>query len=235
MPEYRELKGYAVKILIVEDEKDLAEIIKEGLEKQSFTVDICFDGEEGLFMAETYAYDAVILDIMLPGMDGLTLLSKLRAKKVRVPVLMLTARGTMADKVKGLDTGADDYLAKPFEFPELISRLKAIIRRSRGEASPVISIDDLTIDMNARSVKRNNKEIKLSSREYNILLHLALNKERVISRSSLVEHIYDIDFDLDSNIIDVYINYLRNKIDKGSSKKLIHTVRGEGYMIKGDT
>jgi len=224
-----------VKILIVEDEKDLAEIIKEGLEKQSFTVDICFDGEEGLFMAETYAYDAVILDIMLPGMDGLTLLSKLRAKKVRVPVLMLTARGTMADKVKGLDTGADDYLAKPFEFPELISRLKAIIRRSRGEASPVISIDDLTIDMNARSVKRNNKEIKLSSREYNILLHLALNRERVISRSSLVEHIYDIDFDLDSNIIDVYINYLRNKIDKGSGKKLIHTVRGEGYMIKGDT
>jgi len=223
-----------VKILIVEDEKDLAEIIKEGLEKQSFTVEICFDGEEGLFMAETYAYDAVILDIMLPVMDGLTLLSKLRAKKVRVPVLMLTARGTMADKVKGLDTGADDYLAKPFEFPELISRLKAIIRRSRGEASPVISIDDLTIDMNARSVKRNKKEVKLSSREYNILLHLALNRERVISRSSLVEHIYDIDFDPDSNIIDVYINYLRNKIDKGSGKKLIHTVRGEGYMIKGD-
>jgi DNA-binding response OmpR family regulator len=224
-----------MKILIVEDETDLAEIIKEGLEKQSFAVDICFDGEEGFFMAETYAYDAVILDIMLPLMDGLTLLKKLRAKKVRVPVLMLTARGTMADKVKGLDTGADDYLAKPFEFPELISRLKAIIRRSRGEASPVISIDDLTIDMNARSVKKNNKEVKLSSREYNILLHLALNRGRVISRSSLTEHIYDIDFDLDSNIIDVYINYLRNKIDKGSGKKLIHTVRGEGYMIKGDT
>jgi DNA-binding response OmpR family regulator len=224
-----------MKILIIEDEKDLAEIIKEGLEKQSFAVDICFDGEESLFMAETYAYDAVILDIMLPVMDGLTLLKKLRAKKVSVPVLMLTARGTIEDKVKGLDTGADDYLAKPFEFPELISRLKAIIRRSRGEASPVISIDDLTIDMNARSVKRNNKEIRLSSREYNILLHLALNRERVISRSNLAEHIYDIDFDLDSNIMDVYINYLRNKIDKGSVKKLIHTVRGEGYMIKGDT
>jgi len=229
------LKGYAVKILIVEDQKDLAEIIKEGLEKQAFTVDICFDGEEGLFMAETYAYDAVILDIMLPVMDGLTLLKKLRAKKISVPVLMLTARGTMADKVKGLDTGADDYLAKPFEFPELISRLKAIIRRNRGESSSIISVDDLTIDMNSRSVKRNNKEIKLSSREYNMLLHLALNRGRVISRSSLVEHIYDMDFDLDSNIIDVYINYLRNKIDKGSGKKIIHTVRGEGYMIKRDT
>lgn len=224
-----------MKILIVEDEKDLAEIIKEGLEKQSFAVDVCFDGEEGLFMAETYAYDAVVLDIMLPVMDGLTLLSKLRAKKVRVPVLMLTARGTMADKVKGLDTGADDYLVKPFEFPELISRLKAIIRRNRGEASSIISVDDLTIDMNSREVKRNDRKIKLSSREYNILLHLVLNKERVISRSSLTEHIYDIDFDLDSNIIDVYINYLRNKIDKGSGKKLIHTVRGEGYMIRGDT
>jgi DNA-binding response OmpR family regulator len=131
-----------VKILVIEDKKDLAEIIKEGLEKQSFAVDICFDGEEGLFMAETYAYDAVILDIMLPIMDGLTLLEKLRAKKVSVPVLMLTARGTMADKVKGLDTGADDYLAKPFEFPELISRLKAIIRRNRGESSSFISVDD---------------------------------------------------------------------------------------------
>ena len=221
-----------MKILVVEDEKDLAEIIKEGLENQSFTVDICFDGEEGLFMAENYAYDAVILDIMLPVMDGLTLMENLRAKKVNVPVLMLTARGTMADKVKGLDTGADDYLVKPFEFPELISRLKAIIRRNRGESSSILSIDDLTIDMNSRSVKRNNNEIKLSSKEYNILLHLALNRGRVISRSILAEHIYDIDFDLDSNIIDVYINYLRKKIDKGFSRKLIHTVRGEGYIMK---
>ncbi len=223
-----------MKVLIIEDEKDLAEIIKEGLEKQTFAVDLCFDGEEGLFMAETYAYDAVVLDIMLPVMDGLTLLKKLRAKKITVPVLMLTARGTMADKVKGLDTGADDYLVKPFEFPELISRLKAIIRRNRRESSSFISVDDLTIDMNARSVKRNNREIRLSSKEYNILLHLALNRGRVISRSRLAEHIYDIDFDLDSNIIDVYINYLRNKIDKGNSRKLIHTVRGAGYMIKGD-
>ena len=223
-----------MKILVIEDEKDLAEIIKEGLEHQSFTVDLCFDGEEGLFMAENYAYDAVILDIMLPVMDGLTLLKKLRAKKVTVPVLMLTARGTMVDKVKGLDTGADDYLVKPFEFPELISRLKAIIRRNRGESSSILSIDDLTIDMNSRSVKRNNNEIKLSSKEYNILLHLALNRGRVISRSILAEHIYDIDFDLDSNIIDVYINYLRKKIDKGYSRKLIHTVRGEGYIMKED-
>ena len=223
-----------MKILIIEDERDLAEIIKEGLEQQSFTVDLCFDGEEGLFMAENYAYDAVILDIMLPILDGLTLLEKLRSKKVIVPVLMLTARGTMADKVKGLDTGADDYLVKPFEFPELISRLKAIIRRNRGESSSVLSIDNLSIDMNSRSVKRDSNDIKLSSKEYNILLHLALNRGRVISRSSLAEHIYDIDFDLDSNIIDVYINYLRKKVDKGFRKKLIHTVRGEGYIMKED-
>lgn len=223
-----------MKILVIEDEKDLAEIIKEGLEEQSFAVDMCFDGEEGLFMASNYAYDAVILDIMLPIMDGLTLLEKMRTKKISVPVLMLTARGTIADKVKGLDKGADDYLAKPFEFPELISRLKAIIRRNRGESSSTISVDDLTIDMNSRTVRRNNKEVTLSSREYNILLHLALNRGRVISRSSLAEHIYDIDSDLDSNIIDVYINYLRKKIDKDCSKKLIHTVRGEGYIMKED-
>ncbi len=223
-----------MKILVIEDEKDLAEIIKEGLENQSFTVDLCFDGEDGLFMAENYAYDALILDIMLPVMDGLTLLEKLRVKKVTVPVLMLTARGTMTDKVKGLDTGADDYLVKPFEFPELISRLKAIIRRNRGVSSSVLSIDNLIIDMNSRSVKRNNNELKLSSKEYNILLHLALNRGRVISRASLAEHIYDIDFDLDSNIIDVYINYLRKKIDKGFNRKLIHTVRGEGYIMKED-
>lgn len=224
-----------MKILLIEDEKDLADIIKEGLEKQAFAVDVCFDGGEGLFMAESYAYDAVVLDIMLPVMDGLTLLKKLRARKVSVPVLMLTARGTMSDKVKGLDTGADDYLVKPFEFPELVSRLKAIIRRNRGESSSILSIDDLTIDMNSRSVKRQNREIKLSPREYNILLHLALNRGRVISRSLLAEHIYDMDFDPDSNVIDVYINYLRNKIDRGSGKKLIHTIRGEGYIIKGDT
>ena len=221
-----------MKILIIEDEINLAEIIKQGLEENSFSVEMCHDGEEGLFMAGNYPYDAVILDIMLPTMDGFTVLKKLRAQKVRVPVLMLTARGGMGDKVKGLDIGADDYLVKPFEFPELISRLKAIIRRNKGEASPLISIGDLTIDINSRTVKRADKEIKLSSREYRMLVYLSLNKGRVISRDQISEYIYDLDYDRDSNIVDVYISYLRNKIDKGHAKKLIHTISGEGYTIK---
>ena len=221
-----------MKILIVEDEKDLAEIIKQGLEENSFSVEMCHDGEEGLFMAGNYPYDAVLLDIMLPTMDGFTVLKKLREQKIKVPVLMLTARGEMDDKVKGLDIWADDYLVKPFEFPELISRLKAIIRRNKGEASPLISIGDLTIDINSMAVKRADKEIKLSSREYRILMYLSLNRGRVISREQIAEYIYDPDHDHDSNIIDVYINYLRNKIDKDHADKLIHTIRGEGYVMK---
>ena len=221
-----------MKILIVEDEQDLAEIIKQGLEENSFSVEMCHDGEEGLFMAGNYPYDAVLLDIMLPTMDGFTVLKKLREQKIKVPVLMLTARGEMDDKVKGLDIGADDYLVKPFKFPELISRLKAIIRRNKGEASPLISIGDLTIDINSMAVKRADKEIKLSSREYRILMYLSLNRGRVISREQIAEYIYDPDHDHDSNIIDVYINYLRNKIDKDHADKLIHTIRGEGYVMK---
>lgn len=222
-----------MKVLVIEDEIDLAEIIKQGLEENGFSVEACNDGGEGLFMAENYPYDAVVLDIMLPTMDGFTVLDKLRAKKVRVPVLVLTARGGMGDKVKGLDKGADDYVVKPFEFPELVARLKAIIRRNKGEASPLISIDDLNIDINSRTVKRGEQEIKLSSREYKILVYLALNKGRVLSRDQISDYIYDPDHDHESNIVDVYINYLRNRIDKGYDNKLIQTVRGEGYTIKG--
>ena len=221
-----------MKILIVEDEKDLAEIIKQGLEENLFSVEVCHDGEEGLFMAGNYAYDAVILDVMLPTMDGFTVLKELRAQNIRVPVLMLTARGGMGDKVKGLDTGADDYLVKPFEFPELVSRLKAVIRRNKGEASSLVSIGDLIIDINSRTVKRADKEIRLSSREYRILVYLCLNRGRVISREQITEYIYDPDHESDSNIIDVYISYLRNKVDKGHAEKLIHTIRGEGYIIR---
>lgn len=222
-----------MKVLVIEDEKDLAAIIKQGLEENAFTVEVCSDGEEGLFMAENYPYDAIVLDIMLPTMDGFTVLDRLRAKKVKVPVLVLTARGGMGDKVRGLDKGADDYVVKPFEFPELVARLKAIIRRHKGEASPLISIDDLTIDINTRTVKRGGQEIKLSSREYKILVYLALNKGRVLSRDQIAENIYDPDHDHESNIVDVYINFLRNKIDKDHDHKLILTVRGEGYTIKG--
>ncbi len=223
-----------MKILIVEDEKKLAEILKKGLEENSFSVDLSFDGEEGLYMAETYNYDAVILDIMLPKTDGLTVLNKLRENNINVPVLMFTARGEIEDRVKGLNKGADYYIAKPFDFSELLARLRAVIRRNKGRGSSIIIIDDLSIDINSRTVKRSNKELKLSSKEYNVLQYLALNKGRVISRTELTEHIYDMDFDLDSNIIDVYINFLRNKIDRGHNRKLIQTVRGAGYMLKED-
>ncbi len=223
-----------MRILIIEDEKNLAKILKKGLEENSFTVDLSFDGEEGLYMAETYPFDAVILDIMLPVIDGFTILDRLRAKNIDVPVLMLTAKGEVEDKIKGLNIGADDYIAKPFDFSELLARLKAVIRRNKGKASSFFNIDDLTIDMNTHIVKRGEKEIKLSAREYKILEYLVLNRSRVISRTELIEHIYDTDFDLDSNVIDVYINYLRNKIDKGFNKHLIHTLRGVGYILKED-
>lgn len=222
-----------MRILIVEDERHLAKILKKGLEENGFIVDMCHDGEEGLYMAETYPFDAILLDILLPGMDGLTILNRLRAKNIGVPVLMLTAKGELEDRVKGLHTGADDYIVKPFDFQELLARLNAVIRRSSNQASPVISIDDLTINMDLKTVTRSGKDIRLTTKEYSLLEYLFLNSGRVISRPELTEHMYDTDFDLDSNVIDVYINYLRNKIDKDFGRQLIHTVRGAGYVLKG--
>lgn len=222
-----------MRILIVEDERHLAKILKKGLEENGFIVDMCHDGEEGLYMAETYPFDAILLDILLPGMDGLTILNRLRAKNIGVPVLMLTAKGELEDRVKGLHTGADDYIVKPFDFQELLARLNAVIRRSNNQASPVISIDDLTINMDLKTVTRSGKDIRLTTKEYSLLEYLFLNSGRVISRPELTEHMYDTDFDLDSNVIDVYINYLRNKIDKDFGRQLIHTVRGAGYVLKG--
>lgn len=223
-----------MRILIVEDERHLAKILKKGLEENGFIVDMCHEGEEGLYMAETYPFDAILLDILLPKMDGLSILNRLRAKNIGVPVLMLTAKGELEDRVKGLNTGADDYIIKPFDFQELLARLNAVIRRSSNKASPVISIDDLTINMHLKTVTRSGKEIQLSTKEYSLLEYLVLNNGRVISRTELTEHMYDTDFDLDSNVIDVYINYLRNKIDKGFDRQLVRTVRGAGYVLKGE-
>jgi DNA-binding response OmpR family regulator len=221
-----------MKILIVEDEKRLAVLLKKGLEENAFAVDLCFDGEEGLYMAETFPYDAVILDVMLPRVDGFAVLSRLREKRIEVPVLMLTARGEVENRVKGLNIGADDYLPKPFDFAELLARLTAVIRRNKGQPSSSIEIDDLHLDLNSKTVTRGGTEIQLSAKEYAILEYLAVNRGRVISRTEFSEHVYDMTFDLDSNIIDVYINRLRNKIDKGRYHKLIHTERGSGYILK---
>lgn len=221
-----------MRILIVEDDKNLGKIMKKGLEEDSFVVDLSPDGEEGLYMAETYPYDVIILDVLLPGLDGFAILKSLRVKKIDVPVVMLTAKVEVEDRIKGLNTGADDYIPKPFDFSELVARLKAVMRRNKGVTSPVVTVGDLVIDTNTRSAKRAGREIKLSAKEYNLLEYLAFNKGRVVSRSELIEHLYDTEFDLDSNVIDVYINFLRNKIDKDFDKHFLQTVRGAGYILK---
>jgi DNA-binding response OmpR family regulator len=221
-----------MKILIIEDEKSLARLIKKGLEENYFTVDVSFDGIEGMHMAETWPYDAILLDIMLPGIDGFEILQSLRDRKYDVPVLIITARGETEERIKGLNIGADDYIPKPFDLSELIARLRSVIRRSKGKPSPVLLIEDLAIDLNARTVTRGGQVINLSAREFTLLEYLALNSGRVVSRTELIDHIYGSDTEWDSNIIDVYINYLRNKIDKGFGRALIHTMRGAGYILK---
>jgi heavy metal response regulator len=222
-----------MRILIVEDEKSLADIIKKGLEEEDYSVDVAYNGEDGLFMAQNEPSDIIILDIMLPIIDGMTILRRIRKAGVKTPILMLTAKDGMADKVSGLDSGADDYLTKPFHFEELLARIRALLRRDSEVKTCVVQVGDLFIDMASHEVKRGGKEIALSAREYALLELLAIKRNKVLSRTYISEHIYDYDFNLDSNVIDVFINRIRNKIDRGYETKLIHTVRGTGYMLKG--
>lgn len=221
-----------MRILLIEDEKDLASIIKKGLEESGYNVDMAHDGEEGLYMAENYPADVVVLDIMLPIMDGLTVLDKMRQNDIDTPVLMLTAKDTVIDKIKGLDSGADDYLTKPFDFSELLARIRALMRRSGDVKQATIRIADLEIDTATHEVRRGGKLIPLSSKEYALLEYLAYHKGHVVNRFDITEHIYNEEFDLDSNVVDVYINFLRKKLDKDFDRKLIHTVRGAGYMLR---
>jgi len=222
-----------MRILIVEDEKLLADIIKKGLEEEDYAVDVTYNGEDGLFMAENEPSDLIILDIMLPIVDGMTILKKIRKAGVKTPVLMLTAKDTLADKVSGLDSGADDYLTKPFLFEELLARIRALLRRNSEAKTSMIEVGDLVINMATREVKRRGRDILLSAKEYVLLEFLAINKNKVLSRTVLSEHLYDYNFDLDSNVIDVFIHRIRNKIDKGFERELIHSLRGSGYMLKG--
>ncbi len=221
-----------MRILLVEDEKDLSAIIKQGLEEEGYVVDVAHDGEEGLYMAENFPVDAIILDIMLPLLDGLSVLGSLRKKGNMTPVLLLTARDALLDKIKGLDTGADDYLTKPFVFDELLARVRSLLRRKATVKEAVIRVGDLEVNTASHEVKRAGKPVTLSAREYALLEYLAYKKDTVVTRTEIVEHIYSEDSDMDSNVVDVYINYLRNKIDKDFKKKLIHTVRGAGYILK---
>lgn len=221
-----------MRILLIEDEKDLSSIIKQGLEEEGYIVDVANDGEEGQYMAENYPANVIILDIMLPIVDGLTLLSNIRKKGISTPVILLTARDAVLDKIKGLDTGADDYLTKPFVFGELLARVRTLIRRQSAVKESIVRIADLEINTSTHEVMRGGIHIPLSAREYALLEYLAYHKDNVVSRTDIVEHIYKEDTDMDSNIVDVYINYLRNKIDKDHKEKLIHTVRGAGYLLR---
>ena len=223
-----------MRILIAEDERDLNDLLKKRLEKQQYSVDACYDGQEALDYLEVTEYAAVILDIMMPKADGLTVLKSIRKKKKNIPVLLLTAKDSIEDRVIGLDLGADDYLVKPFAFEELLARIRVMIRKSAsgGAQTNIIEIADLTVDLNTRKVLRAGNEIELSSKEFSILRYLALNQGIVLSREKIEQNIWNYDYMGSSNVIDVYIRYLRRKIDAPFEKNLIHTVRGAGYVLR---
>ncbi|MDD5423221.1 MAG: response regulator transcription factor [Candidatus Omnitrophota bacterium] len=221
-----------MRILVIEDEKKIADFIKRGLKEEGYAIDTAHDGEKGLFLAKTNDYDLILLDLMLPKIDGITLCKRLKEEKVPAPVIMLTAKDTVRDKVSGLDAGADDYLTKPFAFEELLARVRAILRKKQSQAVTKLKAEDLELDLFTHKVTRSGKEIELTAKEYSLLEYLMRNAGSVVTRTMISEHVWDIDFDTFTNVIDVYINYLRNKIDSGSGKKLIQTIRGRGYMLK---
>lgn len=220
-----------MRILLIEDQKKLSESIKKGLTENRYAVDTVFDGEEGLYLATHETYDLIILDLMLPKIDGITLCKKIRAKNISTPVLMLTAKSQTENKVEGLDAGADDYLTKPFAFIELKSRIHALLRRSHRQTETIIKIDYLEINPLKHLVQRNGKNINLTPKEFAILEFLARHKDEVVTRTQITEHTWDYNFDSLSNVIDVFIATLRKKIDGGYKKKLIKTVHGVGYKL----
>lgn len=221
-----------MRILIVEDEKKIAALIKRGLKEEGYASDVASDGVEGEFLATTNQYDAIILDVMLPKMDGISLCRSLRARKISTPIIMVTAKDAVSDKVRGLDSGADDYLTKPFAFEELLARIRSLMRKHETQSSTNLKVGSLELDLISHKVTRDGKEIPLTTKEYSLLEYMMRNPGSVITRTMISEHVWDINFDTDTNVIDVYINYLRKKIEGGSKKELIHTVRGRGYILK---
>jgi two-component system copper resistance phosphate regulon response regulator CusR len=224
-----------MRILVVEDEAKVASFIRRALEEESYAVDVCADGTQGLQLAreaKNGRYDLIILDLMLPGVPGLEVLTTLRKEQITVPILILTARSQVDQKVKGLDSGADDYLTKPFAIEELLARVRALFRRGSGETAGLLRVDDLILNPATREVTREGKRIELTSKEYALLEYLMRNAGRILTRPMIAEHVWNLDFDTFTNVIDVYVNYLRNKIDRGRDRKLIHTVRGTGYVLR---
>lgn len=224
-----------MRILVAEDERELNSIIAKRLADEDYAVDSVFDGKNALEYMLTTSYDIVLLDVMMPGMDGFEVLKRYRAEGGTSPVLFLTARDAVSDRVRGLDSGGDDYLVKPFAFQEILARMRVLLRRNDGKnKSSVLQVGDLSLDTSSHRAVRRGREIELSSKEFSILEFLMRNEGAILSRESIREHIWSWDYDGESNVVDVYIRYLRKKIDDGESVKLIHTVRGSGYMIKGE-
>jgi two-component system, OmpR family, response regulator len=222
-----------MRVLVVEDDKKIASFVVKGLRQSNFAVDHCLDGEDGLYMAETQNYDAAIIDIMLPKLDGLSLVQTLRKAGKQMPVLILSAKASVDDRVKGLHAGGDDYLTKPFAFSELLARVYALIRRATQKTEPTrLSVNDLTLDLLSRQVTRGGQEISLQAREFALLEYLMRNAGRVVTKTLILEHVWDYSFDPQTNVVDVLVHRLRNKVDKGFSPKLIQTLRGVGYVLK---
>ncbi len=223
-----------MKILVVEDEERVAQFVQKGLKEEGHAVDVSYDGEDGGFLAEVNDYDLIILDVMLPKKNGIIVCRELRDRGVATPVLMLTARDSIEDKVRGLDAGADDYLPKPFAFEELLARVRALLRRRSEVKTPTLKMADLELDPISRKVTRGTKRIRLTTKEYALLEYLLRNPGKVLSRTLIGEHVWDMNFDPESNVIDVYVSHLRSKIDKGFEPALLHTVRGQGYILTDD-
>lgn len=221
-----------MRILIVEDEKKVAGFIKKGLEEETYAVDVAYDGEEGFNLAAMNEYDLIILDLMLPKVDGLEVLTQLRDKKVSTPIILLTAKDAVEDKVTGLNKGADDYLTKPFAFSELLARIRSLLRRGQAETQIELKVGDLCLDMVSHKVSRDGEEIELTGKEYSLLEYFMRNEGKVLTRTMIAEHVWDYNFDTFTNVIDVYVNHLRKKIDKKYSAKLLHTLRGVGYVMR---
>ncbi len=224
-----------MKILVVEDEERVAQFIQKGLKEEGHAVDVSYDGEDGGFLAEVNDYDLILLDVMLPKKSGISVCREIRERGVVTPVLMLTARDSVEDRVRGLDAGADDYLVKPFAFEELLARVRALLRRRSDSKTPTLQLADLELDPISRLVTRAGKPIRLTTKEYALLEYLLRNANKVLSRTFIGEHVWDMNFDPESNVIDVYISHLRNKIDKGFDVPLLHTMRGQGYLLSADS
>ncbi len=221
-----------MRVLLAEDQVQVANHLAQGLRVEGYDVDLARDGDEAVALARTAAYDVLLLDVMMPGQDGFAVVRELRSQKNTTPVLFLSARGEVEDRIRGLDAGGDDYLVKPFSFAELLARLRAMLRRQRPQGTPVIKVGDLELDLISRKARRGGEEIELTNREFALIEFLMTNSPRVVSKTAIVEHVWDQHFDSQTNVVSVYVNYLRKKIDRPGWRPLLHTVRGVGFAVR---